>query len=327
MILHWIGAAIQLICYLGMAGSIVYAARRLIFQSIAYVRMQQIGSEQRRQLRHAVYQRSASRTSSMVLRTFNFSEYLDGLLAVALPKKFSVRQFMNFSYGCAVVVYLFIYLASGRLLAACLPALVSSTIPYLVLLFLQRRAVIANSYAVVPVISTLLERYRIDNRSMYHALQGTLTELKNSPLRRSLHRLFIRLQRHNSYVEALAVIRDFNRQTGTTWSTQLSVLILEGYVNGLDVEASLTELVADIEDAESVLKDQAVSRTDNLLLGFLPWFALPLGYVFLYRYGSPAILGLQFQTPRGVLLFTACIIASVLSSVVGLLMYKPKQDL
>lgn len=331
MLYRILNSVIQLSIYVLFAASALYLMRGMLVQSYRMSRKQWIGSVQRRQLRMMSVAQQVM-VQRPIRGGFRFRTHIENLIVVAFPVRIRERDlfrlFLQVSLSFGGAGYVFFYFLTQNILTPFLPALVALMMPYFVARLLVWRAQITNSYDIVEVASLLANQYGMQDNNMLLAIDKTLDQLnKNTPLRRSLQWLYLRLQRNTSDFEARDHILAFNRQTATTWSAILSDAIYAAIVEHLDVTITLRDLTKDLSDVESIMKDQHSDRADNMGVAILIDLTLPVGWWYLYTRISPLAIYDQFHTSHGVKLLTYALGMMVFSTLLTFTMYKPKQDL
>ncbi|MCF8568147.1 hypothetical protein LLE49_25820 [Alicyclobacillus tolerans] len=328
-ILSYLNATIELILYLMMFLPLVYLTRQLWLSGYQTVRGHLFGAAQRRRLRTSQYFRT-TRSSVNFGQRFLWHEHLQDLLESTLRKTTpsTYRTFLWFSAGLGAGVYVVLFIATDHPFFPLLPALLVTTWPYFILRIRRYRISIRNSYDIAPVLKELIPKYRAARHNMRHALPVLTQESKDqTPFLRALSRLHIKLERAHSPEHAKRIIKSFNAQTGTDWSTRLSSLIYKAYIENANVDDALVKLDEDMTDAQNTLKEQRLDRTDNLLLGILPIFGLPAGILFMYTTLTHHILKYQFGTPAGLRSFTLALTVTFFSAMAGTIFHRPKQDI
>ncbi|SFV03685.1 hypothetical protein [Alicyclobacillus macrosporangiidus] len=321
-------ALIRLLLYVAIFGGAVYLFRGVWISAWERTRIAWTGVAQRRRLQTAsLYNQrfSTGQVRPRISLTQHILDVLEATLDYKTPDP--LRAFLYFSLAVAAVVYIGFYLVTANYLLPVVPATLSFFLPYAVLRVQKYRLSIKNSYDITPAISLLVTKYRAEHLNMAHALAATVDELPPSAIRRALSRLLVRLSRHVGERDALEALRSFNNQTGTVWATQLSSLIYDGFVEGIDVDTSLVELAEDITHVQAELKRQRLDRTDTLMVAVTPFVAFPVGLWYLYAGVTHNAFKYQFGTTQGLALFILTALIACFSLAVAIIFFRPKQDI
>ncbi|WP_436664460.1 hypothetical protein ACOALA_20720 (plasmid) [Alicyclobacillus acidoterrestris] len=253
--------------------------------------------------------------------------HLENVLQATLKGKLQVvSNFVLFSFVVAGVTFVMFFVLSHRVEYALLPALLALFAPYLYLLVRRYHLGINNSYEIVESINILIPAYRRHHGSMIHALMSTIEQLPDGPIRRAYGRLVDRLSDYETSSDAREALRRFVAQLGTTWAIQLANDIEHAVLDGVNVEHSLVAMHTEMQLIQDALKDQKLDRADSLLVAVVPFFFWPALMEFFYLKLSHHIYYYQFGTPTGFRWFLFTVVCTVGSFIIGLIFYKPKQD-
>ncbi|GMA65652.1 hypothetical protein NZD89_28000 (plasmid) [Alicyclobacillus fastidiosus] len=285
------------------------------------------GANQRRMLRVS---RGFGTQQSKASESYIFSSitvHLENVLHATLKGKLqTVSNFLLFSSSVAGVSFILFFVLIHRVGDALLPALLALFAPYLVLLVRRYHVGINNSYEIVESINILIPAYRREHKSMIHALSSTVEKLPPGPIRRAYGRLVDRLSDYETPEEARLALRRFVAQLGTTWAIQMANDIEHAIMDGVDVEYSLVAMHTEMQEIQDALKDQKLDRADSLLVAIVPFFFWPALMQFFYMRISHNIYYYQFDNPEGFRWFLITVVCTVGSFIIGLIFYKPKQD-
>ncbi|MCL6441885.1 MAG: hypothetical protein K6T83_00220 [Alicyclobacillus sp.] len=256
-------------------------------------------------------------------------EHLDILLRSTLknPSTQVVSRFLTLSIVGAAVVFAVPIVAIHNLSLAIVVALLALVTPYCLLHIRRHYISIQNSYDIGMLVTALVPEYRKHNGSMLHTLKATVEALPAGPIRRAVVRLTDQLTDHTTPEEARRALDRFTRELGTSWAAQIANDIEHAVVDGVDVEYSLDLMHREFIDVEETRKGQNLARIDSLLVACVPFVMWPIMMVLFYFYLSRNIFVYQFQTPTGFRWFVLTLICTLGSFLIGVIFYRPKQDI
>ncbi|KPV42688.1 hypothetical protein [Alicyclobacillus ferrooxydans] len=326
-----LAALIRLIIYVGIFASLAYLFRSSLRTTYTVMRQRVYGLAQRRQL---------SRSSGHVIvedpllvplnrrRTFqtHITDLLEATFVQSVSRQRTFRRFVEVSVGTGLGLYLLVYFATAHFLVGIPFGVIGVLLPYGALSIYKYRLSIRNSYDIAEPITLLAQKYGRHNHKMLVALHETLNDLSNSPIRKALSRLIVRLERYTSEEELLDAIDSFNIQAGTTWAMRLSSLIFAG-VQRLDVNTALNELSDQFTNVRNVLQEEKATRTDTMLLGVAPIPVFLGGLYMTYALVTHNALRLLLTNSRGRMSLLIALVAAIIAPIIALTFYKPKQDL
>lgn len=255
--------------------------------------------------------------------------HLENLLQATIPgsKLQNVPNFVVLSGSVGFGTFLISYSVIHRLELALVPAVLALFTPYFVLLIRRYHLSINNSYEIVQTVTILLPAYRRADRSMKTALNLTLEQLPPGPIRRAFGRLIDRLSDYETPDEARRALQRFVSNLGTSWAVQIANDIEHALLDGIDVEKSLIGLNEEMREIQDALKAQKLDRSDSLMVSVAPFLIWPLLMQYFYLKLSDHIYYYQFDTPQGFRWFMYTLVCTVGSLLVGVIFYKPKQDI
>lgn len=269
------------------------------------------------------------RSSKKATTNDRVQEHLELLLRATLKKssKPSVSRFVMGSVVGSAVVFLLALAGVHNLPLAAVTALLALVVPYGLLNIRRYHLGIQNSYDIGILIDILVPEYRKHHGSMLHALTAAVEYLPTGPLRRSVARLVDQLANHVTPVEARRAVDKFSKELGTSWAVQIANDIEHAIVDGVDVEFSLSLTHKEFKEIEDARKGQKFARLDSLLVACVPFVMWPGMMVLFYFYLSRNIFLYQFDTPASFRWFIITLIFTFGSFMVGIIFYRPKQDI
>ena len=305
----------------------IWLFHQVWMEGLQWVRHTYIGMSHRRLLRVGEgFRRTNARPPTWATRG---TEHLDILLK-ATRKKAGPQAVSQFLIGSGALGFLsgvFFFLAFHHGVVALGIGMVLVTVPYSWLRIRMVHLSIQNSYEIGTLIHTLVPEYRKQSGSMMHTLQATANTLAPGSIRRAVVRLADRLADHVAPEEARKALDAFAKELGTSWAVQLANDIEHAVVDGVDVEYSLALMHNEFMDIEDARKSLNLARLDSLLVAVMPFAMWPVMMFLFYVYLSRHILADQFDTPSGMEWFLITLICTFGSFLVGIIFYKPKQDI
>ncbi|WP_258112150.1 hypothetical protein [Alicyclobacillus sp. SP_1] len=277
---------------------------------------------------HAGFQRLKTPAETRTSRVYRIHDHLETLVHTVRkrPKPPVVQRFLVTSGalgGCAGV---FGFAGVHRVGFALFFGLCVSVVPYLWLLVRRYQIGVQNSYDMRLLLDTLLAEYRKHHHSMQHALEATVAALPDRPMRRTLRRLAERTANFTTPSDVRRVIQQFADEMATTWAVQLANDFEHALLDGLDVEVSLQMTRKELQFFEDTRKDEKWVSSDNLLIGIVPFLMWPLVVLLLQLKLSHHILAYQFDTAQGFRWLVLTALMTLTSFFVGLIFYRPKQE-
>lgn len=271
-------------------------------------------------------QRKAVQNLSWNVRVYNHLETL--LYATLKPSKGSVvSKFWMTSATLAGVTLILSASVTRNLWFTGLSTVGMLFIPYGLLQIRRYHISIRNSYDIVGLMDVLVPEYRKKQGSMMHTLKATAEELPSGPIRRAVIRLADRLSDYTTPQDARSALERFVKELGTTWAVQLANDIEHAIVDGVDVEYSLSLMHDELKDIEDARKEQNLARMDSLMVAMVPFIMWPVMMVVFYLTLTRNILVYQLDTPSGFKWFVLTLVSTLGSFLIGLIFYKPKQDI
>lgn len=263
------------------------------------------------------------------LRKENFYDHMEILLQATLSKTSpqTVARFLMGSILAAFVVLLLVFVATRNVLDSLMPAVITLWVPYVVLQIRKYHLSIQNSYKIGELVDKIVPEYRKHDGSMLLTLKATAEVLPHGSIRRALVRLTNQLTDHVAEDEVKKALHRFTRELGTTWAIQIANDIEHALVDGVNVEYSLALMHKEFKEIEKARKGQNLARMDSLLVAMVPFVYWPGMMLLFYLYVTRNILVYQFDSPSGVYWFLMTLISTFGSFLIGLIFYKPKQDI
>ncbi|WP_303800988.1 hypothetical protein [Alicyclobacillus macrosporangiidus] len=271
----------------------------------------------------------SKKTSNKASWSAAFQDHLDVLLKSTLknPKRESVSRLVSGSIMLAAAMSVITFVVIHSLALAVVVCVLALVTPYSLLQIRRYHLGIRNSYDIGVLITTLVPEYRKQHGSMLHALNATVEALSAGPIRRALARLTDQLTDHRTAEEARRALDRFTRELGTSWAAQIALDIEHAVVDGVDVEYSLALMHREFQDIEDARKGQNLARLDSLLVACVPFFMWPAMMLLFYLYLSHNIFVYQFSNPIGFRWFILTLICTFGSFLIGVIFYRPKQDI
>lgn len=243
------------------------------------------------------------------------------------PKDPVVPRFLITSGSIGGLTFLFCLVGVQSFAFALMAGLLVTGLPYLWLQVRRYQIGVQNSYEISTLLDTLLAEYRKHDHSMMHALEATVKILPDRPIRRALFRLTDRLANYTTPEEARRALRRFSEEMSTTWALQLANDLEHAFLDQLDVEMSLAMTRKELQFIEDARKDEKWVSSDNLLIAIVPFLLWPLILAILQLKLSHHILYDQFATREGLRWFVLTLFATLGSFAIGIIFFRPKQDL
>lgn len=238
---------------------------------------------------------------------------------------FIILTSLLFSLSTVVYIKILVSVPLSLLLG-----LITAAIPYFFLLLGLTWKRSDTSYELVPAVSTLLGKYRVNAKDLYSSIVDTIKEMDNyKSLQKSFFKLASTLQNQRNKEDLEKAIELFVFQIGTSWAKQLGVLLLSAQWEGKDIERSLSNIVKDMGKAQEIIEQQKSSNQDTIQMGFfVPIIIFPASLYFLSRVlTSGKFFYFQFQTRAGGTSFMVTLILCLVSFIVSLLLRKPKNEI
>jgi histone H3/H4 len=317
---------IQLVLYGCACAGVVLLFDRLWLDVYQWIRRTYYGISHRQMLR--VNEGFRTRKTTGMSWHAQFQEHLDILLKATLknPGRESVARFLIFSVVGAVCAFALAFAVTHNVVFAGAVCLLVLLIPYCFLQIRRYHISIRNSYDIGVLINVIVPEYRKHHGSIMHTLKATVEELPAGPIRRAVARLTDRLTDHITAEEARRALDRFVKELGTSWAAQIANDIEHAVVDGVDVEYSLALLHKEFTEIEEARKAQNIARLDNLLLACVPFFMWPGMMLLLYGSLSRNIFVYQFDNPVGFKWFILTLVCTFGSFLIGVIFYRPKQD-
>ncbi len=256
-------------------------------------------------------------------------DHIEMLLHATLkhPSPRGVPRFLILSLSLGAVVFLLAFSAGLTILLAVFSGFVIMSVPYFALHIRYYHLSIQNSYSFGILLDALVPEYRKQHGSMMHALKAAIQQIPEGSMQRSLARLTDRLANYVTDYDVKTALRRFIAELGTSWSIQLANDIEHALLDGVNVEHSLTMTHKEFMDIEEVRKGQKLARLDSLLVAVVPFIVWPIMMFMFYVYLTRNIFYYQFGTPTGFEWFIITFICTFGSFLIGVIFYRPKQDL
>lgn len=225
---------------------LVFIACRGLLEAVLWT------AERRFRLRPAYLLRSQRRVksrqfSSWLLR--HLQDLLEALNSRASPSSVLTVSVVGLLIGIGVGAYLFQHLRGMLLLAVMLAAL-----PYIVLRMRLVSKQMAARLEFLPAVEVFYQYYVMtDPRNIRQALAMCLEERRlRMPVRAAFERLFRHLSTNRPIDDALRI---FSFSLGHVWGVYMTNLLRVGLTEGVDLSASLQELIQDMRQSQTA--DQA----------------------------------------------------------------------
>lgn len=265
-------------------------------------------------------------------KKFIFYRHLDMLLGSTWPwySDSSVVYYLIFScvlFSVSSVIYSRVINFS---IFSILLGLITALVPYFAMLLGLSWKRSETSYELVPAVSILLGKYRVNSKDLYVSIIDTISEMNQQKmLQKSLIKLASTIQSHRTKGDLEKAVDLFVYQIGTSWAKQLGVLILNAQWEGKDIEHSLSNIVKDMGKAQEILEQQKSTNQDTIQMGlFIPIVVFPASLFFLSKIlTSGNFFFFQFKTNAGLTSFIITLILCLTGFVTSLLLRKPKNEI
>jgi Flp pilus assembly protein TadB len=179
----------------------------------------------------------------------HLQDLLEALNIRARPESFLLLSAVGCLIGLGAGGYLFLHIRGMLMLGVMLAAL-----PYIVLRMRLVSKQMAARLEFLPAVEVFYQYYVMtDPRNIRQALAMCLEERRmRMPIRAPFERLFRHLSTNRSVDDALRV---FAFSLGHVWGVYLTNLLRVGLTEGVDISASLQELILDMRQSQTA--DQA----------------------------------------------------------------------
>ncbi len=184
----------------------------------------------------------------------------------------------------------------------------------------------------IALVTELNRQYRMQNRSIFRALETAASFEGDFPIcRKQVYLLILRLRTASGSREIRKACEDFSYALGTVWGSMLATCVRVSAEKGSDVSEGL----ADIADQLKAANRRAEERKRlNSEAGRMTMYMVPILYIgtmasaVSYLEMSPAELARnQFLSPEGLMLFLLIILLFMFNTAILRLIERTRLDL
>ena len=246
--------------------------------------------------------------------------WLNRLLFAAFQKEVNGAAFF---FGIVMIFFIAFVLGIRlfRLGTALFAALMAASLPVMALVVRMESDRTKGSREGISFVSELYRQYRINNKNIYAAMEGTAASTGDFPVcRRHLYRLLLRLRSSGDPDEIKEYTDQFSYAMGTVWGHMLAVCIRMAARNGTDVSAGLADITEQLKAANARAEERRRMNSESIRMTL---FLIPLLYVgtvllsiFYLDVAPGEYLRNQFGTAEGILFFLFIVFLLLLNLVI-----------
>ena len=200
-------------------------------------------------------------------------------------------------------------------------ALMAASLPVMALVVRMESDRTKGSREGISFVSELYRQYRISNKNIYAAMEGTASSAGDFPVcKRHLYRLLLRLRSSGDPEEIKEYTDQFSFAMGTVWGHMLAVCIRMAARNGTDISAGLADITEQLKAANARAEERRRMNSESLRMTL---FLIPLLYagtvllsVFYLDLAPGEYLRNQFGTAEGILFFLFIVFLLLLNLVI-----------
>ena len=235
--------------------------------------------------------------------------YIEEMLEIAIPSgKLGAQGFVLLTVS--ILLISFILMLPSLSLAAVLPSVFFSALPFLILRFRLEKKRNRGSKEAERLVSGLLNHYRLQHKNIFSAIEGFIKENSNDCeiTKNLMFRLLIDIRSTNNPIHIRNAVDRFAFGIRTNWSYMLSQCIFVAAYEGIDVSESLEDILEQLKVARVLdeEKKRANSESTRLVKFLVPFaYAASIGMtVFMMDIPLKKVLYNQFadMTGLGILL-------------------------
>ncbi len=255
-----------------------------------------------------------------ILYDFPPAVYLDRLLYAVFQKEVNGAAFF---FGVLMVFFIAFVLGMRmfRLGTALFASIMAASIPIMALVIRMESDRTRGSREGISFVSELYRQYRINNRNIYAAMEGTASAPGDFPVcKRHLYRLLLRLRSSGSPEEIKEYTDQFSFAMGTVWGHMLAVCIRMAARSGTDISAGLADITEQLKSANARAEERRRMNSESMRMTL---FLIPLLYagtvllsVTYLDVGLGEFLHNQFGTAEGILFFLFIVFLMLLNLVI-----------
>ncbi|MBQ4409685.1 MAG: hypothetical protein II831_03070 [Firmicutes bacterium] len=246
--------------------------------------------------------------------------YLNRLLFTVFQKEVNGAAFF---FGI-VMVFFIAFVLGIRLFhpgTALFAALMAASLPVMALVVRMESDRTKGSREGISFVSELYRQYRINNKNIYAAMEGTAASTGDFPVcKRHLYRLLLRLRSSGDPDEIKEYTDQFSFAMGTVWGHMLAVCIRMAARSGTDVSAGLADISEQLKAANARAEERRRMNSESIRMTL---FLIPLLYagtvllsVFYLDVAPGEYLRNQFGTAEGILFFLFIVFLLLLNLVI-----------
>lgn len=191
---------------------------------------------------------------------------------------------------------------------------------------------ITGSYEGQVIIAEVLNQYKINYFNIVEALDQSIKHLDDAPLgKQLLFRMSRELKLQSTDLQLKEILDDFTHAGGTQWGKMLATNIYFAISEDANITLGLEDILRECEQAKKMLEQK--KRSNQEAFAIIKFLA-PVCYLLLmgalikfFELSIAELIGYQFFTPNGSLIFILIIILSFINMVMVRLLSKPKFDI
>ena len=254
------------------------------------------------------------------LHEFGPAAYLNQLVSAAFQKEVNGAAFF---FGILMVFFIAFVLGLRlfRLGTALFVAIMAAAIPVMALVVRMESDRTKGSREGIGFVSELYRQYRINNRNIYAAMEGTVASPGDYPVcKRHLYRLLLHLRSSGDPEEIKEYTDQFSFAMGTVWGHMLAVNIRMAARSGTDISAGLADITDQLKTANARAEERRRMNSESvrMTLYFIPllYVGTVLLSVFYLDLAPGEYLHNQFGTPEGILFFLFILFLTLVDMVI-----------
>jgi len=253
------------------------------------------------------------------------------MIEVAHSNKISMVGYFFFIISIFTATLLFMIVTNSFSVSNMFLSAVVSLLPFGITYAMFSLKRVNISYEGERLVSEFINQYRVSSGNVKEAIVNTIDSLYDQPnSKRALTKLSFNVNNARNDEETEKAIEEFNYTLNTQWGQLLSHSMLVGLTTGLDITASLDDILKEIKYIKGVIekgnRDNNESAVLILLFGPGTFILTTMYSLNTLNMSFGQYIHKQIGTPMGLRMLMLIITAQVISVILLLMFRKPKFD-